>query len=227
VPVGAGSGLHLVFNAAFTVVNCTSYANTARINVAGAVVNETTSLSVTNSIYFDDFPGSIDGAGTIDVAYSIVDDAFFGGGPGNLVADPRFIDPIGLDGEAGTEDDNLRLRAASPAIDSGDTGIVDVLAGLADPIVLKTDFDGNPRTADDPDTRDTGVGGPPTIDRGAFEFTGCVTDLDGDLRTGFNDLLVILAGWGPCAPCGADLNEDGVIDFDDLLAVLSGWGRCG
>jgi hypothetical protein len=59
---------------------------------------------------------------------------------------------------------------------------------------------------------------------------GCVApgDLDGDGVIGFNDLLLVLAGWGACPGpcCVADVNGDGAVDFADLLLVLAGWGPC-
>ena len=37
----------------------------------------------------------------------------------NLSVDPMFVDAFGLDGQTGTEDDDLRLQPSSPAIDQG------------------------------------------------------------------------------------------------------------
>ena len=52
-------------------------------------------------------------------------------------------------------------------------------------------------------------------------------DVDGDGIVGFNDLLTLLAAWGPCpdppSPCPADLDGDGVVGFADLLFLLSHW----
>lgn len=49
-------------------------------------------------------------------------------------------------------------------------------------------------------------------------------DVDGDLVVGFNDLLIVLASWGPCSGgCPADTNNDGNVDFIDLVNVLSSW----
>ncbi|NNF43824.1 MAG: hypothetical protein HKN62_12425 [Phycisphaerales bacterium] len=43
----------------------------------------------------------------------------------------------------------------------------------------------------------------------------------------FEDLLTVLAAWGPCpappAACPGDVDGDGSVGFSDLLAVLSGW----
>ncbi|MHC4428746.1 MAG: MBL fold metallo-hydrolase, partial [Planctomycetota bacterium] len=51
-------------------------------------------------------------------------------------------------------------------------------------------------------------------------------DLDGAVAT--SDLLMLLAGWGPCPappePCLGDLDGDGSIGTADLLTLLSGWG---
>ncbi|MHC4413950.1 MAG: hypothetical protein ACYS0G_01565 [Planctomycetota bacterium] len=53
-------------------------------------------------------------------------------------------------------------------------------------------------------------------------------DLDGDGTVGINDLLILLAAWGPCPdppdPCPADLNGDGTVGMGDLLALLADWG---
>ena len=72
-----------------------------------------------------------------------------------------FLDPIGADGQRGTGDEDYRLQAGSPAVDSGDTGRVDPTSVL--------DLVGLPRIADDPLTQDNGPGAAPHIDRGAYE----------------------------------------------------------
>lgn len=50
-------------------------------------------------------------------------------------------------------------------------------------------------------------------------------DIDGDGSVNFNDLVDLLAAWGPCpsVPCAADVNGDGVIDFNDIVFVLASW----
>jgi hypothetical protein len=83
------------------------------------------------------------------------------GGQGCNGLDPSFRDPLGPDGVPGTADDDLRLAAGSPGVDAGDTGRV--------PAGLDVDLDGRPRVVDDPAVPDTGVGGPPVVDRGAYE----------------------------------------------------------
>ena len=54
-------------------------------------------------------------------------------------------------------------------------------------------------------------------------------DLDGSGTIDFDDLLAVLAAWGPCdpkKPCPADLDHDDDVDFDDLLTLLAAWGEC-
>jgi len=97
------------------------------------------------------------------------------GGSGNSGQDPLFVDLDGADGIPGTLDDDLRLGAGSPSIDSGNN-----LALPADYFdfdgdgntveAIPFDLIGNARQIDDPDSNDTGNGSPPIVDKGAFEF---------------------------------------------------------
>ena len=51
-------------------------------------------------------------------------------------------------------------------------------------------------------------------------------DVDGDGRVDFEDLLLVLAGYGPCTPgtpCPADIDGDGAVAFNDILLVLANW----
>ncbi|MDP7071223.1 MAG: hypothetical protein QF561_07755 [Phycisphaerales bacterium] len=48
-------------------------------------------------------------------------------------------------------------------------------------------------------------------------------DIDGDGVVGVEDLLAIIAAWGPCDACDEDLNDDGLVDVSDILALLSLW----
>jgi len=56
--------------------------------------------------------------------------------------------------------------------------------------------------------------------------TSCRADVNGDGQVNFDDLLAVLAAWGPCSCCPEDIDAYGVVAFDDLLAVLSAWGPC-
>jgi predicted outer membrane repeat protein len=83
-----------------------------------------------------------------------------------LADDPLFVDPPqpGPDGLFGTADDlrgNLRLAPGSPCRDAGDNALLEAGEEL--------DLDGNARLVDDPEQPDTGAGGPPTVDLGAYE----------------------------------------------------------
>jgi hypothetical protein len=54
----------------------------------------------------------------------------------------------------------------------------------------------------------------------------CVGDVDGSGSVTFDDLVLLLASWGPCDPCAEDLDGDGVVAFPDLLLLLAHWGPC-
>jgi hypothetical protein len=58
----------------------------------------------------------------------------------------------------------------------------------------------------------------------------CPWDLDDDGVVGFQDLLSVLAEWGPYQPCPPfkpeDFDMDCDVGFQDLLALLSTWGPC-
>lgn len=55
----------------------------------------------------------------------------------------------------------------------------------------------------------------------------CRQDLDFSEDVGFNDLLIVLASWGPCGDCcPADFDKSGDVGFLELLQLLSAWGPC-
>ncbi len=124
------------------------------------------SLQLSNSIIYGNYGGEIKTNGSaVNAAYSIV-----GGGCSGLStcdhvvdADPAFVLPV-VESAVPTSTGNLRLFVTSPAIDAGDNGAV--------PAGLTTDLDGNPRFIDTPAVTDSGLGTPPLVDRGAYEFLG-------------------------------------------------------
>jgi T5SS/PEP-CTERM-associated repeat protein len=54
----------------------------------------------------------------------------------------------------------------------------------------------------------------------------CPADIDGNSEVGFQDLLLLLLAWGPCAGCPEDIDGSGAVDFQDLLLLLDAWGLC-
>jgi hypothetical protein len=57
----------------------------------------------------------------------------------------------------------------------------------------------------------------------SFTVGDAAPDLDGDCAVGVNDLLAVLAAWGPCESCPEDLDGDGLVGLDDLLRILGDW----
>lgn len=54
----------------------------------------------------------------------------------------------------------------------------------------------------------------------------CPEDLDNNGAVDFNDILSLLAAWGPCGTCNEDIDDNGTVDFADLLGVLAAYGDC-
>ncbi len=74
---------------------------------------------------------------------------------------------------------------------------------------------------------DTGLGDPPVVDMGAYEFQDTSCDLNGDGMVGINDFLTLLAAWGPCPDCEncqADFDADCSVGIIDFLLLLQWWG---
>lgn len=54
----------------------------------------------------------------------------------------------------------------------------------------------------------------------------CPSDVDGDGEVGVDDILALIAAWGPCSGCAEDIDGDGDVDVNDILAVIAAWGPC-
>jgi hypothetical protein len=123
-------------------------------------------------------------------------------GDGNITGDPAFLGP-----------DDFRLSSTSPCIDGGNNSYV--------PAHLTGDLDGTPRFVDHPLIDDTGVGIPPIVDMGAYEYRDCDSNGVADRADVANCL-----GEAWCAdanangipdPCETpgDVNMDGLVDWRD------------
>ena len=167
-------------------------------------------------------------------------------GPGNIDADPLFVDPNSGD---------FHLTVDSPCIDAGDPEFM--------PDKGETDMDGEPRVigaavdmgADEfhdcdgnglPDVLELLDGSAAdcnennTIDscdidngdstdndgNGIPDECECPADLDGSGDVSAADLAELLSSWGPCVACPADFDANGVVEAADLAELLSAWGPC-
>ena len=158
-------------------------------------------------------------------------------GAGNIAADPLFVNALGPDQIAGTDDDNFRLMPSSPCIDASnsfglpaDAFDLDKDSNVAE--LLPVDFAGSPRFLNSPSTANTGLptGPHPVADVGAFEFNDFIAvpgDVTADGVMNLHDLVPVLISWGACAaPCGPDVTPaggDGFVNVNDLLQVIVNW----
>lgn len=185
----SGGGVYVNGSGNVTMVNATVVHN---FGSGTALWNAGGTASLTNCIFWANVSNALGGS-AVTVAYSVV-----AGGTGtNIDADPLFVDAAGGDTMTGTADDDLRLQAGSPAIDSGNSSAV---TGQ-----YPVDLDGNPRALDDPDTADTGLSVLGlAVDMGAYELQPtpseppCPGDINGDNAVNVSDLLVMLGAWGGC-----------------------------
>ncbi|MCH7547106.1 MAG: hypothetical protein IID30_11970, partial [Planctomycetes bacterium] len=142
-------------------------------------------------------------------------------GANNITLDPQFVDADGPDNDKRTFDDNdLRLGADSPCIDTGLTALLlqDEFDLDGDDVIFESlpiDLDSMVRVRN------------AAVDMGAYESNYCTADFSGDGQVNVTDLLSLLGAWGICqSPCAVDTNGDGQVNVTDLLVLLSGWGTC-
>ncbi len=229
--------IRLTGGGSLSIVNSTIVNNHATNESGGVSLADSSPLTVTNSIIA--FNTVANGSptvqdqqvlGSIEVNYSLVEgwDGTLTG-TGSIDGDPAFVDAM---------NDDYRIGAGSAAIDAGDTSIV----------VATDDLNGDPRVLDDTGTPDTGIGGPPVVDMGAYEFQGTTVDCHGDIAddfgfigpdgmVSFGDFLALLGLIGPCPGgtpgCTGDIADDfgfigpdGMVSFGDFLALLGLIGPC-
>jgi len=192
-------------------INCTVVNNTATVRQGGVSVNARTILH--NSILW----GNADPSGTGEEAQTncgaipgcVITHSLISGlsallENGNIDGDPLFADALL---------DDFHLSTGSPAIDAGDN--TQTLSTIVD-------LDGKPRRVDDPATVDTGVGTPPLVDMGAYEFGGdCngngIADAD-DIVQGTSDDCNANEVPDECEP---DCNANGQVDECDIILGVS------
>jgi len=123
-----------------------------------------TDVRIANSILWGNAARNIVGGltGTVTIAASVVEGGWSGSGSDIIDADPRYANPDGPDGTAGTADDSLQVLGTSPALNQGDEG-------LLPPDVADLDADG-----DSAEAVSRGLGGDPRVqtgrvDAGAYE----------------------------------------------------------
>ena len=131
-----GAGIYCV-DSSPTVANCRFYYNDNEYGRGGGLYFEHSSPTIMNCILWEDSAPSgpeiaID-ASTLMVSNSDVQGEeaaaiLFSGTlewlDGNIDLDPLFVDPAGLDGYIGTEDDDLHIGRGSPCIDAGNPALL-------------------------------------------------------------------------------------------------------
>jgi hypothetical protein len=214
-----------VFNMIFSeprIVNSTIVANRAlaTADAGGGVYSyQQTVCVIENSVVAFNEPTELEGSFT-GVRHSLVRTGYAGpGGVHVLDVDPGFIErpSAGPDSIWFTEDDvegDLRPAPGSVCIDAGDS---DAAAPFG-----TTDVTGAPRFVDDVGVPDSGVGEPPIVDMGAYEFQGrsCLADFNTDGAVNSQDFFDFLGAFFKGA---ADFNRDGGVnsqDFFDFLAMF-------
>ncbi len=210
---GSGGGLFATPGNRPLLINCTFSANHADTSGGGVWG----APRIIGSILWSNTDGGAAGsAAQVTGAATITHSCIEGGwsGTGNIEDDPRFIDLVGPDGEAGTRDDDLGLGAGSPAIDAGDSTALSM--------DIDRDLAGHPRFINDPTVSDTGVGDPlPVVDMGAFEFQAtCLADSDCFDGRVCNGIEVCVAGL--CQPGTAIDCNDGIDCTLDVCEEVSG-----
>lgn len=120
-----GSGLD--FQGAGSAINCTFSGNSTPLSggIAGLRVGSA-NVTASNCIFWENMNADgmteraqLSAPGALTVNNSCVMNLVDFAGNGNIGLDPQFIDPNGVDGIPGTADDNLRLPAGSPCVNSG------------------------------------------------------------------------------------------------------------
>lgn len=212
-----------------------------------AIVLEGAALEVVNCILADggNEIGNTSG-GSISVAYSLVQGGW--AGVGNISGDPLYaqlpsdggngwgdeVATNGVDEGANDNGGDLRLRQGSPCIESGDKSALspdmddlDQDGDTSEPIPL--DLAKKTRAVDDPSAPDSGVGPPPMVDMGAYEYQDpplIIAAFSERTHTGGGlfaiDLLHPLAGAASACECRQGGPRQLTLTFDRPVACSGG-----
>jgi hypothetical protein len=184
---GSGGGMYND-NSSPTVTNCTFSGNTA-IFTGGGIYDFNSSSTVTSCILWGNTAQTdlqIHVYGNTVITYCDVQGGY--GGLRDVVdVDPQFVDPNGLDGIRGTDDDNLRLSPSSPCIDAASSLWT----------IPAIDLDGKTRVVDIFSIPNTGAGSVKYLDMGAYEFqcNWSEGDINCDGVVNLGDFAVLADHW--------------------------------
>jgi hypothetical protein len=238
-----GSGLSSTGNCRPTATNCTFSRNSE--TYGGGVFGEDCNTTLTNCILWNNTANYgpqvyITDHSHLTVLYSNVQGGLAAiiadymstvtWGAGNIDLDPNFVDADGPDNIAGTMDDNLKLLAGSPCIDTGDNNSVPLDSADLDNDGNTTeqtplDLDEHRRFVDG-DCNDTVI-----ADMGAYEFSyAYIGDFDGDCVVDYNDLRILVTAWltQPLDPswnwqCDVYYPRNRRIDWFDYAIFAENW----
>lgn len=228
-------------NADLILRNCTVSGNFTNGSYGGVAVRNGADLTARNCIFWGNTDAIINNPTNENVFNDQINGSTYTssfttlqGLAGSAGADPKFVDADGSDNAVGTTDDNCRLSLISPAIDAGDNGqvsadITDIDQDSNFVEVITVDLDGKARRVNINSIADTGAGGNPVVDRGAYEtpVPPCTGDFNGDGARDTADLVLLLARFGQVVPPGTNVDVDGsgFIDTTDLTRFLSVFGQ--
>ena len=202
------------YSGSATIDNCTLAHNQAG-RWGGTICGQSAVVMLSNSILWGDLPEEVHvSPGSPMVAYCDIGGGW--AGPGNIDADPLFVDPNGAD---------YHLSVGSPCIDAGDPAFV--------PSAGETDMDGQLRVGDG------NADGVAIVDLGADEYASLpIGDMNCDGAVDFADInpFVLyesnlgawLATFPGCDPRIGDINGDGTYgegsfgDINPFVALLTG-----
>ncbi len=210
---------------------CTVTGNTSGGVVSGLHASHSSSIEVRNSIVWGNgnWSGTTEFGGTFSSLYSLIQNNPIVANSGCIYGNPLFTNPLGVDGFAGSADDDFTPQAASPVVDAGSVSNIPLdwldLNGNGITISETVPFDllGNARRVDVAGKVDTGIGGAPLPDMGAFEtpdVPACPADWDNDGDADSDDVVAFFTAWDSGE---ADFDGDADTDSDDIIGFFSTW----